>query len=49
MMNRLSAVGKEFISAWNVTMAGNVMLMAPLLILYIFANRQIKVAFIVNM
>lgn len=47
-MNRLSSIGEEFISAWNVTMAGNVMLMAPLLILYIFANRQIKVAFIGN-
>ena len=47
-MNRLSTIGEEFISAWNVSMAGNVMLMAPLLILYIFANRQIKVAFIGN-
>ena len=47
-MNRLSSLSEDMISAWNVTMAGNVMLMAPLLILYIFANRQIKVAFIGN-
>ena len=47
-MNRLSSLSEDMISAWNVTMAGNVMIMAPLLILYIFANRQIKVAFIGN-
>lgn len=47
-MNRLSDASEDMISAWNVIMAGNVMLMAPLLILYIFANRQIKVAFIGN-
>lgn len=47
-MNRLTGLAEDLISRWDLTMAGNVMIMAPLLILYIFANRQIKVAFIGN-
>lgn len=38
----------DFIVRWDLSMAGNVILMLPLLILYIFANKQIKVAFIGN-
>lgn len=37
-----------FLTRWDLSMAGNVMLMAPLLVLYIFANNQMKVAFIGN-
>ncbi|GAA3645391.1 carbohydrate ABC transporter permease [Asaccharospora irregularis] len=35
----------EGIVNWNVVMAGNVMLTAPILIIYIFLNKQIKKAF----
>ena len=38
----------KFVIRWDLAMAGNVILMAPLLLLYIFANKQMKVAFIGN-
>ncbi|SEO52211.1 carbohydrate ABC transporter permease [Paenibacillus sp. OV219] len=34
------------INEWNISMAGNVLLMAPVLLLYLFANRFIKNAFV---
>ena len=33
---------------WNQAMAGNTLMMAPLLILYIIASKKIKEAFIGN-
>lgn len=39
---------EDFIVRWDLAMAGNVILMAPLLLLYIFCNKQMKVAFIGN-
>jgi len=41
----LFALG-DGINMWNISMAGNVLLVAPLLIIYIFANKQIKQAFV---
>ena len=35
----------EGITNWNIVMAGNVMLTAPILIIYTFLNGQIKKAF----
>lgn len=34
------------VNQWNISMAGNVLLMAPVLVLYLFANRFIKNAFV---
>ena len=42
----LSAATDGAIPRWEITMAGATMLMAPMLIAYIFANKQIKSAFI---
>lgn len=36
---------REGIIAWNITMAGNILLVAPLLVIFIFAAKQIKQAF----
>lgn len=47
-LNNIVNQNSEYISRWDLSMAGNVILMAPLLILYIFANKQMKVAFIGN-
>jgi len=47
-LNSIASQVEGFISRWDLSMAGNVILMSPLLILYIFANKQIKVAFIGN-
>lgn len=47
-LNNIVNQADDFIVRWDLAMAGNVILMAPLLILYIFANKQIKVAFIGN-
>ncbi|MBR1690647.1 MAG: carbohydrate ABC transporter permease [Oscillibacter sp.] len=47
-LNSIANQVDEYITRWDLSMAGNVILMAPLLILYIFANRQMKVAFIGN-
>ena len=47
-LNSIASQVEGFISRWDLSMAGNVILMAPLLILYIFANKQMKVAFIGN-
>ena len=41
----LLSVGDGMIQ-WNVVMAGNVFLFAPMLIIYLLANRSIKQAFI---
>lgn len=41
----LLSVGDGMIH-WNVVMAGNVFLFAPMLIIYLLANRSIKQAFI---
>lgn len=42
----LNAATDGAIPRWEVTMAGATMLMAPMLIVYIFANKQIKSAFV---
>ncbi len=42
----LNAATDGALPRWEITMAGATMLMAPMLIAYIFANRQIKSAFI---
>ena len=42
----LNAVSDGLIHRWEITMAGATMLMAPMLIAYIFANKQIKNAFV---
>lgn len=47
-LNTIANQADEYISRWDLSMAGNVILMAPLLLLYIFANKQMKVAFIGN-
>lgn len=47
-LNSIVNQTEEYIVRWDLAMAGNVILMAPLLLLYIFANKQIKVAFIGN-
>lgn len=38
----------ELLPRWDLSMAGNVLMMAPLLILYVFASKKIKEAFIGN-
>ena len=45
-INALNAATDGMLPRWEVTMAGATMLMAPMLIAYIFANRQIKNAFV---
>lgn len=45
-VNAIVNVRDELVKRWDVAMAGNVMLMAPLLILYIFASKRIKAAFV---
>ncbi len=47
-MNNLVNQTEDYVSRWDLSMAGSVILMAPLLILYIICNRQMKVAFIGN-
>jgi len=42
----LNAATDGAIPRWEITMAGATMLMAPMLIVYIFANKQIKNAFV---
>ena len=42
----LNAATDGALPRWEITMAGATMLMAPMLIAYIFANRQIKNAFV---
>ena len=42
----LSVASDGMMKRWEITMAGSVMLMAPMLIAYIFANKQIKNAFV---
>lgn len=37
-----------YIIRWDLAMACNVMMMAPLLLIYIFANKQMKTAFVGN-
>ena len=45
-INALNAATDGLLPRWEVTMAGATMLMAPMLIAYIFANRHIKNAFV---
>ena len=47
-LNAIINETEDFIVRWDLTMAANVLLMAPLLLLYIFCNKQMKVAFIGN-
>lgn len=47
-LNSIVNQAEDFIVRWDLAMAGNVILMAPLLLLYIFCNKQMKVAFIGN-
>ena len=47
-LNSIVNQADDFIVRWDLAMAGNVILIAPLLILYIVANKQMKVAFIGN-
>lgn len=35
----------EGITAWNVIMAGNIILILPIILVYIFANKKVKEAF----
>lgn len=42
----LNAATDGMLPRWEITMAGATMLMAPMLIAYIFANKQIKNAFV---
>lgn len=44
-VNSLINVTDGLVTRWDLTMAGATMLMAPMLILYIFANKKIKNAF----
>ncbi|USK35166.1 carbohydrate ABC transporter permease [Bacillus sp. F19] len=44
-MKSLLGAGDGLIQ-WNIVMAGNVILVAPLIILYVIANKQIKQAFV---
>ena len=45
-INALNTATDGMLPRWEITMAGATMLMAPMLIAYIFANRQIKNAFV---
>ena len=47
-LNSIVNQADDFIVRWDLAMAGNVILIAPLLILYIVANKQMKVVFIGN-
>ncbi len=47
-LNNIVNQADDFIVRWDLSMAANVILMAPLLLLYIFCNKQMKVAFIGN-
>lgn len=47
-IQKLMIWDSENLPRWDLTMAGNVLMMAPLLILYIFAAQKIKEAFIGN-
>ena len=44
-VSSLMSVGDGMIH-WNIVMAGNVFLFAPMLLIYLFANRSIKQAFV---
>lgn len=44
-VNSLVNVTDGLVTRWDLTMAGATMLMSPMLILYIIANRKIKNAF----
>lgn len=41
-VSNITSVTDGFVPRWDLTMAGTTMLMAPTLILYIFANKKIK-------
>lgn len=45
-VNMITNVSDGVIPRWELSMAGATMLMAPMLILYIFANKQIKNAYV---
>ncbi|MDR0840050.1 MAG: carbohydrate ABC transporter permease [Christensenellaceae bacterium] len=45
-INAITEAKDELLRRWDVSMAGNVMLMAPLLILYTVASKRIKSAFV---
>ncbi|NLK49298.1 MAG: carbohydrate ABC transporter permease [Candidatus Cloacimonetes bacterium] len=45
-VNAITKVKDGFVTRWELAMAGSTMLMAPMLILYIFANKKIKNAFV---
>lgn len=45
-VNAITKVRDGFVTRWDLAMAGSTMLMAPMLILYIFANKKIKNAFV---
>lgn len=47
-VNAIVNVDSEYVVRWDLAMAGNVMLMSPLLILYIFATNRMKTIFIGN-
>ena len=42
----ITSVSDGVIPRWELAMAGATMLMAPMLIAYIFANKQIKNAYV---
>jgi len=48
LLNSILEVSEGMIVRWDLAMATNVMIMAPMLLLYIFCNRKMKVAFIGN-
>lgn len=45
-VNAIMSVTDGLVPKWNVTMAGATMLMAPMLIIYVVANKKIKSAFV---
>lgn len=45
-VNAIMNVKDGLVPKWNVTMAGATMLMAPMLLLYVIANKRIKSAFV---
>ena len=48
LLNSILARVEGLVIRYDLAMATNVMIMAPMLLLYIFCNRKMKVAFIGN-
>lgn len=48
MLKDIMSAEKDMVKRWDLAMATNVTIMAPMLLLYIFGNKKMKVAFIGN-